>query len=57
MNQDRDQVLFQVDDHVVMVCVQVQSNATTNHVAKLSYHLRRPVIIKEVLGHGAYAVA
>jgi hypothetical protein len=56
MNQDRDQVLFQVDD-VVMVRVQVQSKATIDRVAKLSYRLRGPMIIKEVLGHGAYSVA
>jgi hypothetical protein len=56
MNHDRDQVLFHVDD-VVMVRVQVQSNAQLDRVAKLSYRLRGPMIIKEVLGHGAYSVA
>jgi PAS domain-containing protein len=55
MNQDQDQVLFKVDD-VVMVRVQVQSNANLDRVAKLSYRLRGPMIVKEVLGNGAYSV-
>jgi PAS domain-containing protein len=48
MNRDRDQTLFQVDD-VVMVRVQVQSKAHLDRVAKLSYWLRGPMIVKEVL--------
>ena len=37
-----------------MVRVQVQSNIEINRVAKLSYRLRGPYTIIEVLGHGGY---
>jgi hypothetical protein len=55
MNQNRVQVLYKVGD-VVLVRVQVQSNAQLDRVAKLSYRLRGPMIVKEVLGNGAYSV-
>jgi hypothetical protein len=56
VNNDREPVFFQVGD-VVMVRVQVQSRAHLERVAKLSYRLRGPMLIKEVLGHGAYLLA
>jgi hypothetical protein len=54
-NKSRTQQLFELHD-IVMVRVQVQSNMETNRVAKLSYRLRGPYSIIEVLGNGAYLV-
>jgi hypothetical protein len=56
VNNDREPVLFKVGD-VVMVQVQVQSKAHLEQVAKLSYRLQGPMLIKEALGHGAYLLA
>jgi hypothetical protein len=52
-NESRDQSLFSVDD-LVMVRVQVQSKASINRVAKLSYRLRGPYVVTQAIGHGAY---
>lgn len=40
-----------------MARVQVQSNVALDRVAKLSYRLLGPFVIKEDLQHGAYLVA
>jgi hypothetical protein len=53
INATRNQSLFHLDD-IIMVRVQVQSNAEINRVAKLSYRLRGPYRIIECTGHGAY---
>jgi hypothetical protein len=52
-NESRDQSLFSEGD-LVMVRVQVQSKASINRVAKLSYRLRGPYVVTQAVGHGAY---
>ena len=52
-NESRTQQLFEFND-IVMVRVQVQSNIEINRVAKLSYRLRGPYTVIEVLGNGGY---
>jgi hypothetical protein len=49
-NESRDQSLFSEGD-LVMVCVQVQSKASINRVAKLSYRLRGPYVVTQAVGH------
>ena len=48
-------VVFEVGD-VVKAHVQVQSQAATGQVGKLSYKARGPFQISKVLGHGSYEV-
>lgn len=52
-NETRNQQLFALGD-LVMVRVAVQSQASNNRVAKLTYRLRGPYEVVDVLGHGAY---
>ena len=53
INESGNPVLYAVGDKV-MATVQVQSNASQNKVAKLSYQRRGPFEIVSHLGHGAY---
>jgi hypothetical protein len=55
INATRSPVTFVVGD-LVMALVQVQSDATTGTVAKLSYRRRGPYEVVEVTGHGTYLV-
>ena len=55
-NTKRSAKTFKVGD-VVKVHVQVQSNAATGTVQKLSYQARGPFQIKEILEANAYLVA
>ena len=52
VNASRNQVLFKVGDYV-SARVTVQSNATENRVAKLSYRVK-PFVIVDTTEHGAY---
>lgn len=52
-NETRNQQLFQLGD-LVMVRVAVQSQAAKNRVAKLTYRLRGPYEVVDVLERGAY---
>jgi hypothetical protein len=52
INDIRHAVTYAIGD-LVMARVQVQSNASTGTVAKLSYRLRGPYVITDISGHGA----
>jgi hypothetical protein len=52
-NKSRNQQLFELGD-LVMVRVAVQSQSASNKVAKLTYRLRGPYEVIDVLKHGAY---
>ena len=54
-NESRNQRLFELGD-LVMVRVAVQSQLAKDRVAKLTYRLRGPYEIVDVLEHGAYNV-
>jgi hypothetical protein len=55
INDTRRVVTYSIGD-LVMARVQVQSNASTGTVAKLSYRLRGPYVITSVSGYGAYTL-
>ena len=52
-NEARNQRLFELGN-LVMVCVAVQSKLAKQRVAKLTYRLRGPYKIVDILEHGAY---
>jgi hypothetical protein len=53
VNKSRNPILYAIGDRV-MATVQVQSDASRNKVAKLSYQRRGPFEIISQLGNGAY---